>query len=113
MKQIQITDKQIAALLSLLVIGGLLMHDIKINSITSVAALSVVSTAGYGALSNYHFDSGDHHIHVSNLLTNASSSLRTGLPKVPTKSDNDKKYVTHKRFASGNGNNGESYWPSI
>jgi len=95
-------------LFTLAVTGGVLLHDMKIDKMTTVAFALPAVLATYGAA---HMVGGSEHTHVERVsFSNQSRVFHSSLPKV-TPRDNENRYVQPKKSVlSGDST---SLWPSV
>lgn len=109
-----LSEKRMVIGITVAVICGILLHDTRIDNLASAAVVGFTGSAiSYGMAAYKSVDSGEHHIHIKTIrVSNFESSIRNAMPKLPNRNDDERKYITQKRFAFG-GANGEYCWPSI
>ena len=89
---------------------GILVHDLRIDKVATVAFALPAVLATYGAA---HLVGGSEHIHVERVaFSNQSRVFHSSLPKV-TPRDNQDRYIQAKKSFSAGGNDNTSLWPSV
>jgi len=91
------------------VAAGVLLHDVHLDKVATVALTAPAALAIYGAA--HMVSGGVDHVHVERVaFSNQSRVFHSTLPKI-TPRDNDKRYIQPKNlFASGDNT---SLWPSV
>ena len=93
---------------TLAVATGVLLHDVHLDKVASVAFAVPAALATYGAA---HMVSGSEHTHVERVsFSNQSKVFHSTLPKI-TPRNNENNYIQPKKL-SAFGNNA-SLWPSV
>lgn len=92
------------------VTAGVLLHDMRIDKVATVAFALPAVLATYGAA---HLVGGSEHTHVERVsFSNQSNIFHSSLPKV-TPRDNEHHYIQAKK-SYGTGGNGDTHlWPSV
>ena len=87
---------------------GVMLHDVHLVKVATVAFAVPAALATYGAA---HMVSGNEHIHVERVsFSNQSRVFHSTLPKV-TPRDNENRYIQPKKTIIGGDNT--SLWPSV
>ena len=93
---------------TLVVTAGVLLHDMKIDKMTTVAFALPAMVATYGAV---HMIGGNEHTHVERVsFSNQSRVFHSTLPKVIPR-DNEHTYSESKKTTFHGDNT--SLWPSV
>jgi len=78
---------------------------------TSTALALPIAFAAYGASEAIKMN--DPHVHTERVnVANTIKQLRSGQPKLQTRDDKDRQYVSVKKYVSG-GMGSEYHWPSV
>ncbi len=104
-------------LISIAALFGVFVHDSQLGSVAMAAMSMPVITSDVSGHNqgNMEYDLSPkyQHIHAeAGSLLSSAHSLRTQQPAAQPRTENDKKYISQKRFKSNNVDN-DYYWPSI
>lgn len=99
-------------LLTLTTTFGVLVHDTQIDRATSTALALPVAIATLGA-AEISLKAGEAHVHAERFsFAKNIEQLRFSQPRIQVRSEDEKKYVSVKKFTS-NGVGSEYSWPTI
>lgn len=99
-------------LLTLTTSFGVLVHDTQIDRATSTALAVPIAFATLGA-AEISLKSGEAHVHTERFsFAKNMEQLRSGQPRIQIRNEDDKKYISVKKFTS-NGLGSEYNWPSV
>jgi len=103
--------KSLPSLLTITTSFGVLLHDTQIDHATSTALLPAAFATYAAADTVIKFN--DNHLHTDRTSIGENiTQLRSGQPRTPARSDEDKKYIVAKKLAADSGGS-EYHWPSI
>ncbi len=101
--------------ISIAALFSVFVHDSQLSSFAMAMSMpsmmSDVSSTGHGLDVDLSSRPVHHHTESASLLSSAYS-MRTQQPAAQPRTENDKKYISQKRFKSNNLDN-DYYWPSI
>ena len=99
-------------LLTLTTSFGVLIHDTQIDRATSTALAVPIALATFGA-ADVALKTNEAHTHVEKVnVAKTLQELRSGQPRIQIRNDEDRRYVSAKKFTS-NGLGSEYNWPTI
>ena len=91
------------------VAAGVLLHDVHLDKVATVALAAPAALAAYGAA--HMVGGGIDHVHVERVaFSNQSRVFHSTLPKV-TPRDNENRYIQPKKTIVGG--DSTSLWPSV
>jgi len=97
-------------LFTIAVATGVLLHDVHLDKVASVALAAPAALAAYGAA--HMVGGGIDHVHVERVaFSNQSRVFHSTLPKV-TPRDNSDRYIQPKKNIAGEGDT-TTLWPSV
>ncbi|TAL14679.1 hypothetical protein EPN95_02125 [Patescibacteria group bacterium] len=98
-------------LLTLAASFGVLFHDTQVDHAATSALALPSSFASYGG-ADVAIKLSDPHVHTESFsVANNIEQLHSGQPRTQTRGDEDKKYISVKKFVS-DGMGSEYHWPS-
>ncbi len=100
----------LSILLTLTTSFGVLLHDTQLDRATTLALPAVVATF---AAADIAMKLNDPHIHTERVsVERAMNQLRSNQPRLQVRGEDDKKYISAKKFVS-DGLGSEYHWPSV
>jgi hypothetical protein len=101
----------LSILLTITTSFGVLIHDTHMDRATTAALALPIAFAVYGA--SEAIKMSDPHVHTERVnVANTLQQLRSNQPKLQTRDDKDRMYVSVKKYMSG-GMGSEYHWPSV
>ncbi|MDB5166975.1 MAG: hypothetical protein JWN26_120 [Candidatus Saccharibacteria bacterium] len=98
-------------LLTLAASFGVLVHDTQVDRATTTALALPAAFANFGG-ADVAIKLNDPHVHAENFsVENNIEQLHSGQPRTQPRGDEDKKYISVKKFVS-DGMGSEYHWPS-
>ena len=96
-------------MLSLATMFGLLLHDTQIDRAATIVPARIASVSTFES----EIKTNDLHIHAERVSVSENlGRLGNSEPRVQPRNENDKKYVTQKKFTA-NSYGSEYSWPSV
>lgn len=97
-------------LLTLAASFGVIFHDTQVDRATTTALALPSAFVSYGG-ADVAIKLSDPHVHTESFSTSNIEQLHNGQPRTQTRGDEDKKYISVKKFVS-DGMGSEYHWPS-
>jgi len=105
------TINTIPLVFTLLTAFGVMVHDTKIDSATSLALTAPIALVTYASVDAL-MKSGDSHVHVEKISgPKQLSNLKVTTPRIQPR-DDDRRYIQTKKVFFG-GSDNVSLWPSV
>lgn len=99
-------------ILTVFTLVGILMHDMHLDKVTTVAVSQAAASASTGAFERVITPS--YHTHVERVsLPRYTTSFRSSLPNIQPPRDDERRYVQNKKLMYMGGGDTLTLWPSV